>query len=235
MTAWEEVEIDGQRYFRFEGTVRGVGSAWSHNEDDAAFIVQHMPAMPGRPWVNPHYGREVRDDGGITYRRRDGDIIDRIDELVDEQMAGGEPRQGYDFNDPTYPRCPHCERHWHGLAITERVAEMYSRGHFDESYRVGEDDSRVLCEGSGFIGPVRPEAEMGSTGWLTRLHRGAAETPLGRGYRYQGFGMRAGFRIDHLEIDGVTVTIGESAEDVSDRVNAGIDELNTRRHATADE
>jgi hypothetical protein len=42
--------------------------------------------------------------------------------------------------------------------VTERIAEMYSAGQFDESYRVDEDDSRVLCEGSEFIGPARPEA-----------------------------------------------------------------------------
>jgi hypothetical protein len=42
------------------------------------------------------------------------DIVDRIDQLVDEQLAGGEPHTGYDFGDPKYPRCPHCSRHWHG-------------------------------------------------------------------------------------------------------------------------
>jgi hypothetical protein len=106
--AWDFVEIDGQQYYQWEGTVRNVGSAWSFNEDEAVSLVQLVPAIPGRPWVNPGYERQVRDDGGITYQRREGDIIDRIDELVDEQMAGGEPRQGYDFNDPTYPKCSHC-------------------------------------------------------------------------------------------------------------------------------
>uniref|UniRef100_A0AAU8GMS0 Tail assembly chaperone n=1 Tax=Mycobacterium phage Farewell TaxID=3158893 RepID=A0AAU8GMS0_9CAUD len=84
------------------------------------------------------------------------DIIDRIDELVDEQLGGGEPLNGYDFGDPTFPRCPHCHRHWHGLRITERVARMYERGQFDPEYTYAEDDSPVLCEGSEFIGPQRP-------------------------------------------------------------------------------
>jgi hypothetical protein len=84
------------------------------------------------------------------------DIIDDIDALVDDQLAGGEPRSGFDYGDPTYPKCPHCERHWHGLPLTERVAAMYSAGHFDEDYRADQDDSPVLCEGSEFIGPMRP-------------------------------------------------------------------------------
>lgn len=84
------------------------------------------------------------------------DLIDRIDALVDEQMAHGEPENGYYFGDPQYPRCPHCNRHWHGLRITLRIARMRAIGHFDPDYRITEDDSPVLCEGSGFIGPKRP-------------------------------------------------------------------------------
>ena len=83
------------------------------------------------------------------------DLLDRIDQLVDESMAGGEPRQGYDYGDPQYPKCWHCQRAWHGLPVTERIAAMYSRGVFDEDYRVDADDSPVLCEGSEFIGPTR--------------------------------------------------------------------------------
>jgi hypothetical protein len=97
------------------------------------------------------------------------DIIDRIDQLVDEQMAGGEPRQGYDFNDPQYPRCPHCERHWHGLPITERIAQMYSFGAFDDEYRVDQDDTPVLCHGSEFIGPM-PSPPV--PGWRSRWRSG---------------------------------------------------------------
>ena len=72
---------------------------------------------------------------------RPSDIVDRIDELVDQQLDGGEPHQGVDAGDPTFPRCPHCGRHWHGLPLTVRIAAMYYRGVFDESYRLDEDDS----------------------------------------------------------------------------------------------
>lgn len=80
------------------------------------------------------------------------DIIDRID----AQLAAGEPETGYDFNDPTYPRCPRCGRHWHGLTITRRIDWMYRSGRFDPDYTVAGDDSEILCEGSEFIGPRRP-------------------------------------------------------------------------------
>ncbi len=65
------------------------------------------------------------------------DIIDRIDALVDEQLAAGEPEGGYESHaaaadpDPDYPRCPHCRRHWHGLRMTERIAHMYRLGQWD--------------------------------------------------------------------------------------------------------
>jgi hypothetical protein len=86
------------------------------------------------------------------------DLVDRIGVLVDHQMAGGEPRSGCDFGDPAYPLCSHCDRHWHGLPITERIAGMYALGRFDDRYLSAEDDSRVLCEGSEFIGPMPSEA-----------------------------------------------------------------------------
>ncbi len=41
-------------------------------------------------------------------------VIDDIDALVDEQMAGGEAKTGYDYDDPDYPRC-RCGCKWHGL------------------------------------------------------------------------------------------------------------------------
>lgn len=85
---------------------------------------------------------------------REQDVVDAIDALVDEQMAGGEPRGGFDYFDPAFPRCSHCGRHWHGLAITTRIEEMAAREVMDEDYRYSEDDSPVLCPGSEFIGPV---------------------------------------------------------------------------------
>jgi hypothetical protein len=84
----------------------------------------------------------------------DADIIDRIDELVDEQLSGGEPRTGYNYGDPTYPRCWHCGRHWHGLPITQRIADMYALGEYDETYSLDRDNTEVICPGSDFIGPM---------------------------------------------------------------------------------
>ena len=80
-------------------------------------------------------------------------LLDRIDALVDEQLDGGEPETGYDFDDPDFPGCPHCNRDWHGLAITERIERMRLYGVFDVKYKYAEDDSPVLCPGSDFIGP----------------------------------------------------------------------------------
>ncbi|MGH3954509.1 MAG: hypothetical protein ACRDTI_10785 [Mycobacterium sp.] len=85
------------------------------------------------------------------------DIIDEIDQLVDEQMAGGEPISGYDYNDPDFPKCPHCDRDFHGIPLTERILEMRHRTGWDENYRVDADDSLMVCEGSLFIGPIRPQ------------------------------------------------------------------------------
>jgi hypothetical protein len=104
------------------------------------------------------------------------DIVDAIDELVDTQMAGGEPETGYDFDDPTFPDCPHswCNESWHGLAITQRMRDMRWRGEIDVDYRYNEDDSTVLCPGSDFTGeftppepeqPVYPQWVMSRYGW----------------------------------------------------------------------
>ena len=82
------------------------------------------------------------------------DIIDTIDALIEEQLSEGEPPP---FS-AKFPRCPHCDRDWHGFPLTERVAEMYCGGLFDEDYRVVEDDSPVLCPGSDAYGPARPKA-----------------------------------------------------------------------------
>ncbi|SIC55762.1 Uncharacterised protein [Mycobacteroides abscessus subsp. abscessus] len=92
------------------------------------------------------------------------DIIDQIDALVDEQMAGGEPIGGFDYNDPYFPKCPHCPRDWHGIRITERVEYMRYWSGWDEEYRADADDSPVICEGSTFIGPARPPADWAPSG-----------------------------------------------------------------------
>ncbi|OZE39088.1 hypothetical protein CH278_02045 [Rhodococcus sp. 05-2254-5] len=52
------------------------------------------------------------------------DIIADIDALIDEQLEAGEPLNGYDYDDPQHPKCPHCVRDWHGLAITVRIEQL---------------------------------------------------------------------------------------------------------------
>lgn len=84
----------------------------------------------------------------------DDNIIDKITELVDHQMLGGESCGAQDY-------CAHCGRHWHGLPLTERVVEMYNNREYDESYRVDTDSSPIVCPGSMFIGPM-PAASDGS-------------------------------------------------------------------------
>lgn len=85
------------------------------------------------------------------------DIVDDIDALIDSQLDAGEPIGGYDYNDPDYPKCWHCD--WHGLPITERMNEMRWRGEMDPDYRYADDTSRVVCPGSEFIGPL-PENQF---------------------------------------------------------------------------
>lgn len=105
-------------------------------------------------------------------------IVDRIAEMVDGQLLAGEPRQGHDFDDPTYPPCPHCHRHWHGLPITERIAAMYALGRFDDDYAFADDDSRILCEGSDVVGPMPSESDAYTYAtapeWFERLIADAA-------------------------------------------------------------
>ncbi|WP_260932328.1 hypothetical protein [Mycolicibacterium llatzerense] len=93
-------------------------------------------------------------------------LCDEIDELIDEQLAAGEPENGWDYGDPDYPECPHCGRDWHGLPIN----------------RWGY--AAVMCEGSTFIGPMqdpwvlRPRREIDirivvdhQESWMMRRYR----------------------------------------------------------------
>lgn len=82
------------------------------------------------------------------------DIVDEIDALVDAQLAGGPVD---DYNADRYDKCPHCDRNWHGLPVTELIAAMYRTGQFIEGYSCDADDTRILCRGSDFIGPMPPE------------------------------------------------------------------------------
>lgn len=81
------------------------------------------------------------------------DIVDRIDKLVSEQMAGGEP------NYLSYSQCPHCGRDWHGFPYTLNVLEMHLLHVYDPGYSIADDGSQVLCAGSTFIGP-QPEQPL---------------------------------------------------------------------------
>lgn len=73
------------------------------------------------------------------------DVIARIDELAAEE------------------KCPHCEREWHELALTQSVARMFESGHLDSNYFAREDLSPIVCDGANFIGPRRPEPAYGHT------------------------------------------------------------------------
>lgn len=96
----------------------------------------------------------------------DRDIVDRIDELVDEQLANYDRRTGYDYS-VGQDRCAHCGDEWHGLPITETVRSMRSRYGYDprvpvelDSYRADGDESAVWCPGSTFVGPWANPAQL---------------------------------------------------------------------------
>lgn len=105
------------------------------------------------------------------------DIVDEIDALVDAQLA--QTWSGYDRN-VNQDRCPqpYCREPWHGLAITRRMREMRSKWHSAinyyeddrraseevaaelDAYRYDEDESEVLCPGSGFVGEFTPPEDV---------------------------------------------------------------------------
>lgn len=107
------------------------------------------------------------------------DIVDEIDALIDDQLAAGETGMARRAAAASDRRCPHCNRDWHGLAITTRMEEMrreyelrtqrrifaaYMAGEVGEAdyaesailddYRYADDTSDILCPGSEFIGPM---------------------------------------------------------------------------------
>lgn len=96
------------------------------------------------------------------------DIVDRIDQLVDAQLAQ-EPT-GYDHS-IGQRRCIHCGEDEHSLPVTARMREMRARWQaavaggsrvsqsvVDEldAYRYAADESEVWCPGGDFVGPPRP-------------------------------------------------------------------------------
>lgn len=128
------------------------------------------------------------------------DIIDEIDVLVDQQLSGYYNRSGYDYN-VNQDRCPHCDREWHGLKITERIESMAAYVAYDEDYRYADDDSEVLCPGSSFIGPWATKRQIRAIR-TARLVGGIpsvpCEPPHGRGWN----------DIGHLVDDVATFAIG---------------------------
>lgn len=152
------------------------------------------------------------------------DLIDEIDALVDEQLAGG-PQD--DYNRDRYDRCPHCGRHWHGLPITERIADMYSYGIYDETYSAADDDSPVLCRGSDFIGPMPAERRYETPAlrrWRIIPYREHFAPPDTRRW-WRLPHLPAGAEIEErresrpclngaaiLHIDNVTLTVGDDCE-----------------------
>jgi hypothetical protein len=83
------------------------------------------------------------------------DLINGIDQLVDDQIAGGERSAAGRFSGSAeYPRCSHCDREWHGLPVIDHSAKMHKGNEFDKGYRTETDESRVLCRGSDYIGPM---------------------------------------------------------------------------------
>ena len=64
-------------------------------------------------------------------------VIADIDAFIDEQLAAGEPENGYDYDDPDYPECPHpgCSWDWHG-------------------------EPEGGCPGSAVLGPLLPRPEF---------------------------------------------------------------------------
>lgn len=110
-------------------------------------------------------------------QHRDQHLVNQIDQLVTDQLAGGEPCTGYDYGDPEFPRCPHpwCDEEWHGLPITTRMAEMRWRGRVDPGYRYPDDTSPVLCPGSENPGEYTTADQSRA---LTALLRSMAAQPV---------------------------------------------------------
>lgn len=94
------------------------------------------------------------------------DIIDRIDELVDDQLANYDSRSGYDHN-INQDKCGHCGGDWHGLAITQKIMAMRVTRSYNEDYGYAADDSPIICPGSDFIGPLSKRAETAP--WISEL------------------------------------------------------------------
>ncbi len=118
------------------------------------------------------------------------DIVDEIDRVVADQLQ--QTPSGYDHN-LNQDYCPHSWRseQWHGLAITTRMREMRDMHHSTiayyedaervspevaaalEAYRYNEDESEVICPGSGFTGEFTPPSRASAV----YTHADTAQSP----------------------------------------------------------
>lgn len=170
-------------------------------------------------------------------------VIDSIDALIDEQLDGGEPIGGYDYDDPDYPECWRCEYEWHGLPLlgcpgsgVEGPA-VPKCPHCNCKWHIEPHADHLPCNGSTFIGPRPPtEYEKGNSSWaMLRLSRHPIEIPDGAPYAFgldvhfaeggrigwaSGDGVVHVGRVESHEPDGHggwTITVGADLDGETDR------------------
>lgn len=79
--------------------------------------------------------QSAHSQSGATSINPEQAVIDRIDELVNEQLAGYESRSGYDYN-VGVATCERCGDDWHGLA------NAYCPGPFGTDEQVSAEQAR---------------------------------------------------------------------------------------------
>jgi hypothetical protein len=98
------------------------------------------------------------------------DVVERIDALVAEE------------------KCPHCERDWHELPLTQQVVRMFELGRLDTNYFTSEDRSPIVCDGSSQYGARRPDpppySKGGLIGWGNASFTVTADTAISHAYQY---------------------------------------------------
>ena len=151
---WQIVDMNGRQYCRITTTLTPYIYGGFSCEGESTLELAAIPLTPGSP--------------GSAFEAQDlaqpVDIIDQIDELVNDQLANYGNRSGYDHN-VSQEKCWRCHREWHGLAITERIAGMYAARTYDENYSYAADDTRIVCPGSDFIGPMPAAAQPAGPRW----------------------------------------------------------------------
>jgi hypothetical protein len=87
-------------------------------------------------------------------------VLAAIDALIDDQMAAGEPKVGFDFGDPLFPQC-RCGNGWHGLPAwgcpgADSEGPLIARSVPRPRCRCGQvehDDRSMGCPGTDVEGP----------------------------------------------------------------------------------